>query len=87
MWFKYINPYKTVEYFGQTLTVPSFVTYIATDMSGEVNGFAGKPEAHEVYKYTGEACHCWIDGDGNEMYQIGYVEFEGYNWMDTLVEI
>lgn len=36
--------FKRVEYQGETLEVPEFVNYIATDSSGERYGYSHKPE-------------------------------------------
>lgn len=74
--------FKRVEYQGETLDVPEFVNYIATDSSGERYGYTHKPEipdfayAWRIPYEVFNVADCWYLGEGNNL-----------NWRDSLVQV
>lgn len=74
--------FKRVEYQGETLEVPEFVNYIATDSSGERYGYTHKPEipdfayAWRIPYEVFNVADCWYLGEGNNL-----------NWRDSLVQV
>lgn len=53
------NFLKAVEYFDNTIMVPDYVAYIATDVDGDINGFSHLPLLDED-KY-------WYRSDDTEL--------------------
>lgn len=71
--------FKRVEYQGETLEVPEFVNYIATDSSGERYGYSHKPEIPD-----------WIPAGGYSVSTGDYI-FLGVgsskDWRFSLAEV
>ena len=64
--------FKRVEYQGETLDVPEFVNYIATDSSGDRYGYSHKPEipdfayAWRIPYEVFNAADYWYLGEGDK---------------------
>jgi len=68
---------KQVNYFGITLSVPSWSNYLATDSDGEVWAFCNKPKAEGKD---------WVLSRGIEAEHVANVDLEGEDWKNTLVK-
>lgn len=77
---KLINIIKTtkdVEYFGLTLAVPRWTSFIATDSDGKVYAYQWKPS---------RGVESW-HSHGLDVQALGQVELEGIDWASTLVHM
>lgn len=68
--------YKTVNYFGLSLTVPEDIDYIATDSYGGVYGYFSEPEPCSEFWDT--------HYDGFPKVRLATVNLHGLNWRETL---
>lgn len=68
--------YKTVNYFGTELQIPSFAQYIATDRDGEVWCYDEQPQCMN---------HQWVS-DSLNVLTIANVNLHGLDWKETLRE-
>lgn len=70
--------YKTVNYFGLSLTVPKNIDYIATNSNGNVYGYFREPER----------CSEFWDShyDGFPKVILATVNLHGLDWKETLRE-
>ena len=71
-----VNCYKTVNYFGLSLTVPEDIDYIATDSYGGVYGYFSEPEPCSEFWDT--------HYDGFPKVRLATVNLHGLNWRETL---
>ncbi|BDU13315.1 hypothetical protein [Escherichia phage phiWec190] len=71
--------FKRVEYQGETLDVPEFVNYIATDSSGDRYGYSHKPEVPDWI-------HAWRTSvSTSDYYFLGVGSSK--DWRDSLVQV
>lgn len=71
--------FKRVEYQGETLDVPEFVNYIATDSSGDRYGYSHKPEVPDWI-------HAWRTSvSTSDYYFLGMGSSK--DWRDSLVQV
>lgn len=68
--------YKTVNYFGLSLTVPEDIDYIATNSYGVVYGYFSEPELCD--EFWDNRCH------GIPKVRLATVNLHGLNWRETL---
>ena len=73
-----VNCYKTVNYFGLSLTVPEDIDYIATNSYGVVYGYFSEPELCDEFWDT---YHCGIP-----KVRLATVNLHGLDWTETLRE-
>jgi hypothetical protein len=77
------DTHKIVKYFTSQLTVPTWVTYIATDSNGNVFGYRHKP----VVSSNGPEWVYGIQRDAQTLsISIGHVKFRG-EWKDSLKKV
>lgn len=75
--------YKEVDFHGNKLTVPNDVKHLAANGDGEIVGFDDKPEPS-----WGRFWELFSEGDYHDQgLFLGYVDLEGMDWRDTLVEV
>lgn len=70
---------KQVEYFGNSITIPTCVKYLVTDNNGDVRGFVTKPVRDEFFP-------TWKSSDGVKARFIGNGNKSG-NWKHSLQEV
>lgn len=66
----------TLQYMGRTITIPSFIKYLATDKGGDIYMYPEKPEM--------------IDNEGwflDDNLFVGYAKAESFDWKESLVEV
>lgn len=74
--------FKRVQYQGESLDVPEFVNYIATDSNGDRYGYSHKPEVPDFvyawrtpYEFINVADYWYLE------------EGDSRNWRDSLVQV
>ncbi len=70
--------YKTVNYFGLSLTVPEDIDYVATNSYGVVYGYFSEPELCDEFWDT--------HYDGFPKVRLATVNLHGLDWKETLRE-
>jgi len=71
-----IGATKSVLYFGESVEIPHFQKFVATDPKGDVWSYTCKPVIYP---------NCWRCLGGTAS-RIGKIEFEG-DWQDSLMVI
>lgn len=71
------NITENFNYFGNCLTIPDTIRYIATDADGMVYGYTGVPKRLANYRE-------WSGMGGVE---LAKAEVGTFNWKESLVEV
>ncbi|UVX30768.1 hypothetical protein S10a_00055 [Klebsiella phage VLCpiS10a] len=67
--------FKTVDYFGLNLIIPSSIKFIGTNASGEVYGYSHEPERYDEF---------WDTYRCPSVIPLATVNLHGLDWRETL---
>ncbi|EJY0635053.1 hypothetical protein OE855_002594 [Salmonella enterica subsp. enterica serovar Schwarzengrund] len=68
-----LQKFKTVDYFGLSLTFPKYFKYITTDIDGKIRVYTNEPELKQNYWFCRELATL-----------VATVNLHGLNWRETL---